>query len=116
MISDERKLEIRFKMWALAQGVLTDTANTRATMPSLIDEEYEYAREFLLGIAKKTKPGGYSEFDDDDEFWCEQCQESIPESHYHCAKCGEVCSMAGHPQCQPDTAGWTPTHGLEPKR
>lgn len=99
-MTDERKLEIRFKMWSLAQHVLTETANTRAAMPFLIDEEYEYAREFLVGIAKKTKPGGYSEFEDP-EGWCDQCGEDVGlESHYHCAKCGETCSMAGHPQCQ----------------
>lgn len=96
-MTDERMLELRFKMWALAQNVMTETANTRSMIPGLNDEEYTYAREFLLGIAKNTKPGGYREdLEDDDEFWCEQCQESIPESHYHCAKCGEVCSMAGH--------------------
>jgi hypothetical protein len=147
-MTDERMKEIRFKMWALAQGVMRDAANTRSVMPTLTDEEYEYARNFLLGIVRATQPGGYRELDDDeieqaqtdytrgvvdgneininilsestalleeqrllieslraelrardDEFWCEQCQESIPESHYHCTKCGEVCSMAGHPQC-----------------
>lgn len=66
VIDDEKMLEIRFKMWALAQNVLTDTANTRATMPGLIDEEYEYAREFLLNIARATQPGGYREPDDDE--------------------------------------------------
>jgi hypothetical protein len=97
MMTEERMLEIRFKMWALAQNVMTETANTRAMMPGLTDEEYGYAREFLLGIAKKTKPGGYSEFDD--EFWCSVCEDSFSESHYHCAVCTEICSMAGHPQC-----------------
>lgn len=58
-MTDERMRELRFKIWTLAQSVLTDTANTRATMPSLVDEEYEYAREFMLGIAKSTRPGAY---------------------------------------------------------
>jgi hypothetical protein len=98
-MTEERQRELRFKMWTLAQGVLTDTANARTTMPSLTDEEYAYAREFLLNIAKHTQPGGYRE-PDDDEFWCEECGESIPESHYHCGVCGEVCTLIGHPECQ----------------
>ena len=47
-MTSERKQELRFQMWALAQAVLTDTAHTRAAMPCLLDEEYEYAREFSL--------------------------------------------------------------------
>jgi hypothetical protein len=102
-MTEERMLEIRFKMWELARGVMTDAANTRASMPSLLDDEYEYAREFLLGIAKATRPGGYREDyndDDDDEFWCNTCQESIQTSHYHCGVCNEVCTLVGHPECK----------------
>jgi hypothetical protein len=58
-ITDDRKQELRFKVWDLARDVLTDTANTRATMPFLLDEEYAYARAFMLGIAKRTRPGQY---------------------------------------------------------
>lgn len=65
-MTDERMKEIRFKMWALAQGVMRDAANTRAVMPSLTDEEYEYARNFLLRIVRATQPGGYRELDDDE--------------------------------------------------
>lgn len=98
MITDDRKLQIRHKMWALAHHVLIETANTRTAMPFLTDEEYEYASEFLVGIAKVTKPGNYQEPDDDG--WCEECGEEIGlESHYHCSVCGEICSLAGHPAC-----------------
>jgi hypothetical protein len=65
-MTDERMKELRFKIWALAQGVLTDTANTRATMPFLVDEEYEYARTFMLGIAKRTRPGEYRDDNSND--------------------------------------------------
>lgn len=60
-ITDARKQELRFKIWELSRGVLTDTANTRASMPLLTDEEYEYAREFMLGIAEKTRPDAYAD-------------------------------------------------------
>jgi hypothetical protein len=65
-LTDERKNEIRFKMWVLARGVMADAANTRSAMPSLTDEEYDYARSFLLGIVGRTQPGGYRELDDDE--------------------------------------------------
>lgn len=105
-MTDERMLELRFKMWALAQNVMTETANTRAMMPGLTDEEYGYAREFLLGIAKHTKPGGHREdYDDDDEFWCGTCQEHIESSHYHCGVCNEVCTLVGHPECRNSSNG-----------
>lgn len=98
-MTDDRKQELRFKMWALAQGVLADTANARTSMPSLTDEEYEYARDFLLGIARNTQPGGYRE-PDDDNGWCNECDEEIGlESHYHCSVCNKVCSLVGHPEC-----------------
>lgn len=64
MMTAERMNEIRFKMWVLARAVMADAANTRAVMPSLTDEEYEYARNFLLGIVGVTQPGGYAELDD----------------------------------------------------
>lgn len=64
MITDERKKELRFKIWVLAQYVLMDTAYTRTSMPSVTDEEYEYAREFMIHIAESTKPGNYREPDE----------------------------------------------------
>ena len=64
-LTDERMKELRFEMWTLARDVLTDTANTRAAMPGLLDEEYAYAREFMLGIAKLTRPGAYVDDDED---------------------------------------------------
>lgn len=67
VMTDERRKELRFKMWTLAQRVLVDTANARAAMPFLIDEEYEYAREFMLMIAKRTRPGGYRDNDDEEK-------------------------------------------------
>lgn len=67
MMTYERKKEIRLKMWTLARGVLSNAADTRAAMPFLVDEEYQYAREFLLGIAKPTRPGAYRDDLDDDD-------------------------------------------------
>lgn len=90
-------LELRHKMWVLAEGVLTDAANARTSMPFLTDDEYEYARDFLLNIARNTRPGGYREHDDDR---CDECGENVDQSsHYHCGVCNEVCSLAGHPEC-----------------
>ncbi len=99
-MTDDRKQTLRFEMWMLARSVMVDTANDRSKMPIITDEEYEYARAFLLRIAGNTKPGNYREPDDREEHWCEICEEEITESHYHCAKCNQVCSMAGHRSCE----------------
>jgi len=67
MLTDDRKLALRRRMWDLARGVLTDAAHARTAMPDLVDEEYAYARDFMLGIAKSTRPGGYAESEDEAE-------------------------------------------------
>ncbi|MBL7487114.1 hypothetical protein [Frankia sp. AgW1.1] len=37
------------------------------------------------------------EQDGDDSGWCEACGEDYSnESHYHCSRCGKVCSVMGH--------------------
>ena len=66
-MTDERKKKLRFMMWELARRVLLDTSNTRAAMPQLLDEEYEYARTFMRDIAVRTQPGAYrDDYDDND--------------------------------------------------
>ena len=69
-MTSERMRELRFTVWAIAQRVLTDTANRRAALPFRIDEEYEYARKFMLEIAKRTLPGDYHDDDEDGQVSC----------------------------------------------
>ena len=40
--------------------------------------------------------------------WCERCQTNVQGSHYHCSRCGETCSVMGHPEpCPtPHLGGW----------
>lgn len=91
MMTDARKHELRFKILELARGVLVDTANMRVAMPSLTDEEYAYAREFMLGIAERTRPGEYRERDADEEG-----REAMPRSRgtERCADAGARDSRA----------------------
>ena len=28
--------------------------------------------------------------------WCDTCKTRVQGSHYHCSKCGQICSMMGH--------------------
>lgn len=68
-MTSERMKEIRFDMWLLARELLQSAANSpdnRRAMPYILDEEYEYACEFMRGIAKVTKPGNYRDEDQDE--------------------------------------------------
>lgn len=77
MMTDERMRELRSRVWALARGVLSHAANTRAAMPFLVDEEYEYARAFMLGIASRTRPGEYREPEESEESEDDQATEVV---------------------------------------
>jgi len=65
MINNERKLELRFKAWAMARGAILDAA--RGYLPGVGEEEDEYLREFLRGIAERTAPGEYREKEEGEE-------------------------------------------------
>lgn len=34
--------------------------------------------------------------EEENDYWCELCDEEFYESHYHCAHCGEVANVMGH--------------------
>jgi hypothetical protein len=65
MISDERKLELRFKAWAMARCAILDAAN--GYLPGVDDEEDKYLCEFMHGIAERTAPGEYREKEEGEE-------------------------------------------------
>lgn len=63
MISDDRKLQLRFQMWQLAQKLLWNVART-PEMPGLTEEEAIYARQQIGHIAEITRPGNYANEED----------------------------------------------------
>jgi hypothetical protein len=65
MISDDRKKDLRFKAWAMARCAIMDAAN--GYLPGVDDEEDEYLRSFMYGIAERTAPGEYREKEEGEE-------------------------------------------------
>jgi 8-oxo-dGTP pyrophosphatase MutT (NUDIX family) len=63
LISDDRKLQLRFQMWQLAQKLLWDVARN-PEVSGLTEEEAVYARQMMGKIAESTRPGNYANEED----------------------------------------------------
>jgi len=101
--------ENRTPAWTHVQVAPLERPMLRADIPErerAVHDDPELAEQIRRGIDEAERGetvdrGSFAQYlddDDDEEPCCEDADELS--SHYHCAKCGERCSMMGHDDCQ----------------